>query len=105
MDLPIQRSRAAFTLIEMIVVFLIIWTLAAMLFTAGAGMFDRARKVQAKNDLTQIVTAINAYYSEYGKYPMADARQGSDTLYGDPGGTYGNEDLFNVLRAVNSGVN
>jgi hypothetical protein len=42
-------------------------------------MIDRARKTQVKNDLSQIVTAINAYYTEYGKYPMADIKQGFDT--------------------------
>jgi hypothetical protein len=68
-------------------------------------MFDRARKTQAKNDLTQIVTAVNAYYTEYGKYPMADIKQGFDTFYGDPNGSNGNEDVFNVLRAVATGVN
>ena len=70
MNLANQRSVAAFTLIEMTVVILIIATLAAALLTATSGMFDRARKVQAKNDLTQLVTAINAFYTEYGKYPV-----------------------------------
>src|SRR5438067_12058417 len=49
-------SQSAFTLVEMIVVILIIATLAAGLLTATSGMFDRARRVQAKNDLTQLVT-------------------------------------------------
>jgi len=99
------RARAAFTLIEMTVVILIIAILAGFIFTAGSSTIDHARKAQAKNDVTQIVTAINAYYTEYGKYPMADIKQGFDTLYGDPNGSYGNEDVFNVLRAVNAGVN
>jgi hypothetical protein len=91
-------------LIELTVVVLLIMLLMDF-FTAGQGMFDRARKTQAKNDLTQIVTAVNAYYTEYGKYPMADIKQGFDTLYGDPNRSSGNEDVFNVLRAVASGVN
>src|SRR5207248_7197896 len=93
------------TLIEMIVVMLIITTLAAALLTASSGVFDHAKKAQAKNDLTQIVTAVNAYYTEYGKYPMADARQGTDTLYGKSNTAPGNEDVFNVLRAFAAGVN
>src|SRR5947199_3198772 len=100
-----RRARAAFTLIEMIVVMLIIATLAAALLTASSGVFDRARKTQMKNDETQIVTAVNAYYTEYGKYPMADARQGTDTLYGKSNTAPGNEDVFNVLRAIATGVN
>jgi prepilin-type N-terminal cleavage/methylation domain-containing protein len=79
-------GRSGFTLIELTVVVLLIMILMGFVFTAGQGMFDRARKTQAKNDLTQIVTAVNAYYTEYGKYPMADIKQGFDTLYGDPNG-------------------
>jgi hypothetical protein len=39
---------------------------------------DQAKRTQAKNDLTQIVTAVNAFYTEYGKYPLVTA----DTIYG-----------------------
>jgi hypothetical protein len=42
----------------------------------------------------QIVTAVNAFYSEYGKYPLATA----DTIYG-PAAT-SNAALFNELRAT-----
>ena len=101
----LRPLTSAFTLIEMIVVMLIIATLAAALLTASSGVFDRARKTQMKNDETQIVTAVNAYYTEYGKYPMADARQGTDTLYGKSNTAPGNEDVFNVLRAIATGVN
>jgi hypothetical protein len=55
--------------------------------------------VQAKNDVTQIVTAVKAFYTEYGKYPLVTA----DTLYG-PGGT-SSADLFYSLRAVALGAN
>jgi type II secretory pathway pseudopilin PulG len=68
----------AYTLIEMTVVILIIILLAAALLTAGSGMIDRARKVQAKNDVTQLVTAVNAFYTEYGQYPV-NAQSGADS--------------------------
>jgi type II secretory pathway pseudopilin PulG len=77
-EADLRPLASAFTLIEMIVVILIIMTLAAGLLTATSGMFDRARKVQAKNDLTQLVTAINAFYTEYGQYPVA-AQSGDDS--------------------------
>ena len=100
-----KRKAAAFTLIEMTAVILIIIVLASFIFTAGSSAFDHAKKAQAKNDLTQIVTAVNAYYTEYGKYPMADANQATDTLYGKSNTAPGNEDVFNVLRAIATGVN
>src|SRR5690348_13372868 len=75
-------SVRGFTLIEMTVVMLIIILLFSLLFTAGASMFERARKVQAKNDLTQIVTAVSAYYTEYGKYPVTVTDNTKDAYFG-----------------------
>jgi type II secretory pathway pseudopilin PulG len=103
MNLANQRSVAAFTLIEMTVVILIIATLAALITTAGSGMFERARRVQAKNDVTQIVTAVNAFYTEYGRYPV-QLTNTNDAFFGTgaiPAGctSYGNNDvLLDVLR-------
>src|SRR5947207_8540933 len=70
MNLFNKRNPAAFTLIEMIVVMLIIATLTALFMGGASSVFDRARKTQAKNDVTQLVTAINAFYTEYGRYPV-----------------------------------
>jgi len=105
MNLFAQRKPAGFTMIELIVVMLIIFTLAGLIMTGASSLIDRAKKVQAKNDVTQIVNSVNAYYTEYGKYPMVDANQGTDTLYGKSGTAPGNEDLCNVLRALAQGVN
>jgi prepilin-type N-terminal cleavage/methylation domain-containing protein len=99
------KGASAFTLIEMTVVILIIATLAALLVTASSGVFDRARKVQAKNDVTQIVTAINAYYTEYGRYPVNITNPANDAFFGTgatPAGCtpYGTNDvLLDVLRS------
>jgi len=109
-----RRARAAFTLIEMIVVMLIIATLAALLMTGASGAFERARKTQAKNDVTQLVTAINAFYTEYGKYPLVSTIT-TDAFYGTlpPGGTLPagcanagtNDVLLDVLRNNTAGSN
>jgi type II secretory pathway pseudopilin PulG len=88
-----------------LVVISIIIILMGLLFPAFKGAQDQAKRAQAKNDESQIVTAVTAYYAEYGKYPLADVKQGFDTLYGDPGGSYGNEDVFNVLRAIANTAN
>ena len=105
------KSASAFTLIEMIVVMLIIATLAALITTAGFNTFERARKVQAKNDVTQIATAINAFYTEYGRYPVTLTSTTTDAFFGTgalPAGctSYGNNDvLVDVLRNNTTGVN
>jgi prepilin-type N-terminal cleavage/methylation domain-containing protein len=61
------QGRGAFTLIELLVVITVIAILIALLFPAFNGVQDQAKRTQAKNDLTQIVTAVNAFYTEYGK--------------------------------------
>src|SRR6266403_2632679 len=92
-------NEQGFTLIELLVVIAIIAALLGLAFPVFQGVLDRARNVQAKNDVTQIVTAVNAFYTEYGKYPLATA----DTIYGT-GGT-SSADLFYSLRAVALGAN
>src|SRR6266446_5588468 len=89
------QSRRAFTLIELLVVIAIISILMGLLFLGGRAVQDQAKRTQAKNDLAQIVTAVNAFYTEYGKYPLP-AGTTTDTIYG-PGGTLTNDVLFDVL--------
>jgi prepilin-type N-terminal cleavage/methylation domain-containing protein len=89
----------AFTLIELLVVIAIIAILIGLLFPAFRAVQDQAKRTQAKNDLTQIVNAVNAFYTDYGRYPLVTV----DTIYG-PAGTPNNA-LFNVLRGLNAGQN
>ena len=108
---PWRAPSAAFTLIEMMVVILIIILLFSLLFTAGSGMFERARKVQAKNDVTQIVTAVSAYYTEYGKYPVTVTDNTTDAYFGSGTAAAGctsytsNDKLLNVLRNITTDSN
>src|SRR5712691_3128690 len=95
-----RSGERAFTLIELLVVIAIIIILAGLLFPAFSGVQEQARRTQAKNDLTQIVTAVNAYYTEYGKYPLVAA---DNTIYGPAAAP--NDGLFYTLRAVASGAN
>jgi prepilin-type N-terminal cleavage/methylation domain-containing protein len=91
-----QKRNPAFTLIELLVVIAIIAILIGLLFPAFQAVQNQARQTQAKNDLTQTVNAVNAFYTDYGKYPLVTA----DTIYG-PGGTANNL-LFNVLRGIDT---
>src|SRR5262245_16149749 len=91
-----RNSPAAFTLIELLVVIGIIAILVGLLFPAFKAVQNQARNTQAKNDLSQIVNAVNAFYTDYGKYPLVTA----DTTYG-PGGTANNL-LVSVLRATDT---
>jgi len=109
-----RRLSSAFTLIEMIVVMLIIATLAALFMGAATSVFDRARKTQAKNDVIQITTGVNAFYTEYGRYPVVSTIT-TDAFYGTlptgvplPSGCTNagtNNVLLNVLRNITTDPN
>ena len=98
--LPGGSAARAFTLIELLVAITVIAILMALLFPAFKGVQDQAKKTQAKNDLTQIVTAVNAYYTEYGKYPLKAADQGSEKSF-----TSDNSNLVYTLQAIALGDN
>ena len=91
------KSLRGFTLIELLVVIAIIAILMGLLFPAFKGVQDQAKKTQAKNDLLQIVNAVNAFYTEYGTYPII-FNSSDFTFDGLNGNT--NDKLFNELRAI-----
>ncbi len=68
-----------------------------LLFPVFRGAQDQARKVQAKNDLMQITSAITGYYTEYGRYPLPGAATNSPDDYWIVDTNIA--DLLNVLRA------
>jgi len=92
---PPATHPRAFTLIELLVVIAIIAILVGLLFPAFRAVQRQARETQAKNDLTQIVNAVNAFYTDYGKYPLAT----------DDSTITNTADLFYTLRAVSAGAN
>ena len=89
------RGVRAFTLIELLVVIAIIAVLIGLLFPAFRAVQNQAKQTQAKNDLTQIVNAVNAFYTDYGKYPIAGA---ADVTFGPGGNQATNETLLRELR-------
>jgi prepilin-type N-terminal cleavage/methylation domain-containing protein len=99
-----RRSHYAFTLIELLVVIAIIIILAGLLYPAYNAVQSQAKRTQAKNDLTQIVNAVNAFYTDYGKYPTSV--MGTDSCYNwnvfNPTFVPFNAALLNELRACNT---
>jgi prepilin-type N-terminal cleavage/methylation domain-containing protein len=91
----ISRNAYGFTLIELFTVMAVVAIIFGIAYPVFISIMERARKTQAKNDLTQIVTAVNAYYTEYGKYPLAP----NDNTISN------NADLFYSLRAIALGAN
>jgi prepilin-type N-terminal cleavage/methylation domain-containing protein len=89
---------AAFTLIELLVVISIIAILAGLAFPAVNGALNSARKAQARNDVQQIVAAVKAFQSEYGRMPTTDpAGTDPENEWGD---TYYQGDNERVIRIL-----
>jgi prepilin-type N-terminal cleavage/methylation domain-containing protein len=109
---PVQSS-AAFTLVELLVVIAIIVILMSLLLTAVPAVKEAARKTEARNTVNQVVVAMNAYYTEYAKFPPtqigADPSAGAagDTTVGDSrmGATAPNNAVFFTLRNIPMGPN
>ncbi len=109
--MPFSRANAeveitregAFTLIELLVVIVIIGVLAGLSFPVYQSVQNSAKKTQAKNDITQIVTAVNAFYTEYGKYPI-DSTVTTDAT-ATFGGTPDSKNLFETLRGKTTTLN
>jgi prepilin-type N-terminal cleavage/methylation domain-containing protein len=110
-------TKTAFTLVELLVVISIIVILMSLLLTAVPAVKKSGQKLEARNMAAQIVTAVNAYYTEYAKFPPvlsaeeAKAKPPSadeDTVVGDPDAMSAeepNNKLFHTLRAIPKGVN
>ncbi len=73
-------SGAAFTLIEMMTVIVIISILASMLFAVVLGAQKWAREKRAMMEVNNIVIALKAYRGLYGQWPN-QTQAGLDTCY------------------------
>lgn len=96
-----SSASRAFTLIELLVVIAIIAVLAGIAFPAYQSVQSAARKTQAKNDIVQIVTAVNTFYTDYGRYPTT-ANTDAEAKVGGPDGTPNGALLNELMGATNS---
>ena len=68
---PPQSSRKAFTLVELLVVVVIIALLIGLLLPALANIRTRVWRQRATAEARQIVAGIQAYNSDYSRWPVA----------------------------------
>jgi prepilin-type N-terminal cleavage/methylation domain-containing protein len=95
--------RAAFTLVELLVVMAIIAILIALLFPAINTARLGAQKSATRTEMSHIVAAVKHFYADYSSYPlpttqMQDGLSGKDVAFGTPSNN--NCDLFDILRSL-----
>lgn len=109
------RKSSGFTLVEILTVIAIIGILAAMLLVVFSAVQKKARIIKAKKEAIDIVTAIQAYDSQYGQFPISAGVQNAagtrDFTYGDAlltsalgPGSYGanNSEVMAILMDITS---
>ena len=69
-------THQAFTLIELLTVIAIIGVLVALLFPAIKNSLLKAETTKAQTAISGLATAFKSYYTEYGKWPVADNTTG-----------------------------
>jgi len=97
-------NNKGFTLIEMLTVIAIIAILAGLLFPAISGARRKAQIAQAESEIKSIESALKAYYTEYGRWPIGNGG-GGDFSYGKfetggPSGCCENYYLMDALRGI-----
>ena len=83
----VRCNQDGFTLIELMVVILIIGLLATIVVQNLRSATDKAKRVKAQADISQIKSALDRYYLDAGSYPTSD--QGLPALMAAP--TSGND--------------
>lgn len=66
------EQRAAFTLLELLVVIALVAMLTALVLGGGQFANERARTARARTELAALSVALEAYRQNYGDYPQTD---------------------------------
>ncbi len=72
--------KAAFTLIEILIVISIIAVLAGLSLAAYKNAIEKARGLTAKNAMAGLLIAIKAHQADYNRYPLAAGKTSDITI-------------------------
>ena len=75
-----MRNKKGFTLIELLIVVVIIGILAAIAIPKFAATKDKAKLASIKTDLRNMMTAQEAYFSDYATYGSFAQLQGASNF-------------------------
>lgn len=68
--MPSLKDRKGMTLVEIMIVLAIIGSIMALLLPRITGALDKSKVKETRIQLTQIVQALQMYYTDCGKYPQ-----------------------------------
>ena len=88
------KNRKGFTLIELLIVVVIIGILAAIAIPKFAATKDKAKLASVKTDVRNIMTAQEAYFSDYATYASTLASSIFQPSTGNTFGTSGTASSF-----------
>src|SRR5580700_3804808 len=100
-----DRSRLAFTLIEMLMVITIMGIVATLVVTMGQAAAQKKKIVAVEGEKQKIITMIGNYYSKLNYYPPDNADLVSNTASAYNYGTWAatNQLLYELTGATNYG--
>jgi len=79
-----QRNDRGVTLIELLVVMVILGLITALAGQRFFGKLETARRTSAKNQITELESALDLFRLDVGRYPTAE--EGLNALRAKPGG-------------------
>jgi prepilin-type N-terminal cleavage/methylation domain-containing protein len=99
-----RRSPRAFTLVELLTVIAIIAILAAMLLPVLSRVRLSALKAKARIEANDIATAVQAYDSAYGRFPVSPAAQTAAQSWTNPDKSKGGDFTYCGTYTNASGI-
>jgi len=95
----LKIESKGFTLVELLVVISIIGILANIILVNVQGVREKARDVKRLQDANQIITGLEMYYQDYGRFPTAyEADSGDSCCNGWDQGPCGGDPFIGALK-------